>query len=97
MRLPVAAIVLERRMQALGFPHALCPHRHPYSIKVGLMRWLTSYAFGSHSVDWLALAVFAVLTFVVRSDARSFIVWLLKHKRGTGKAEKEYWSRHGGE
>jgi len=29
------------------------------------MHWLKTYAFGSHLVDWLALAVVVVLTFVL--------------------------------
>jgi hypothetical protein len=60
------------------------------------MHWLKTYAFGSHLVDWLALAVVVVLTFVLRLAARRFIVGLLTHKRDQGRSEREYWRRHGG-
>jgi len=60
------------------------------------MHWLKNHAFGSHLVDWLALAVVVVLSVVVRLGARRF-VWLLAHKRGEGKGEREYWHIHGGE
>jgi hypothetical protein len=61
------------------------------------MYWLKNYAFGSHLVDWLALAVVVVLTLAVRSGVRRFIFWLLTHKRAKGKDEREYWRIHGGE
>jgi hypothetical protein len=61
------------------------------------MHWLTHYSFGSHLVDWLALAVVVVLTLAVRIAARRFIFWLLTHKRDTGNGEREYWRRHGEE
>jgi hypothetical protein len=61
-----------------------------------LMHWLTNYAFGSHLLGWLALAVAAVLALAVRVGARRFISWLLTHKRGSDKSEKEYWRIHGG-
>jgi hypothetical protein len=61
------------------------------------MHWLTHYAFGSHLVDWLALAVVVVLTLAVRLGARRLILWLLTHKRDSGKSDAEYWRIHGGE
>lgn len=59
------------------------------------MHWLTNYAFGSHLVDWLALAVVVVLTLAVRIVTRRFIFWLLTRKRDSVKNEKEYWRIHG--
>jgi hypothetical protein len=41
------------------------------------MHWLRTYAFGSHLVDWLALAAVVVLTFALRLAARRFIVGML--------------------
>ena len=61
------------------------------------MYWLTHYAFGSHLVDWLALAVVVVFTLAVRIGTRRFILWLLTHKRDSDKQEREYWRIHGGE
>jgi hypothetical protein len=61
------------------------------------MHWLKSYAFGSHLVDWLALAAVVVLTLAVRIGTRKFVLWLLTHKRDSGKSGKEYWRIHGGE
>jgi uncharacterized membrane protein YeiH len=60
------------------------------------MHWLRTYAFGSHLVDWLALAAVAVLTFALRLAARRFIVGLPTRKRDKGRGEREYWRRHGG-
>jgi hypothetical protein len=60
------------------------------------MHWLRTYAFGSHLVDWLALAVAVVLTLAARLSARRFIIGLLTRKRDKGKGEREYWRRHGG-
>jgi hypothetical protein len=59
------------------------------------MRWLTSYAFGSGLVDWLALAPAAVLVLAVRIGARRLVLWRLSHKRGPDKSDKEYWHIHG--
>jgi len=61
------------------------------------MHWLKSYSFGSHSGDWLALTLVAVLTLALRLGARRFIFWLIVRKRDRGKGEREYWRRHGGE
>ena len=61
------------------------------------MHRLTNYAFGSHLVDWLALAVVVILTLAVRIGARRLVFRLLTHKRDKGKGEKEYWRVHGGE
>jgi len=61
------------------------------------MHWFKNYAFGSHLVDWLALAAVVVLTLAVRLGTRRFIFWLYAHKRDTSKGEKEYWRIHGGE
>ena len=61
------------------------------------MHWLTNYAFGSHLVDWLVLAVVAVLTFTACIGARRFVFRVLTHKRDKGKGEKEYWRIHGEE
>jgi hypothetical protein len=61
------------------------------------MHWLKSYAFGSHLVDWLALAAVVVLTLALRIAARRFIIGLLIRKREKGKGGKNYWSIHGGE
>jgi hypothetical protein len=43
------------------------------------MHWLKNYAFGSHLVDWLALAVVVVLTPALRIAARKLIFRLLAH------------------
>jgi hypothetical protein len=51
------------------------------------MHWLKSYAFGSHLVDWLALAVVGTLTLAARLGARRFVVGLLTHKRDEGKSD----------
>ena len=59
------------------------------------MHRLTNYAFGSHLVDWIALAVLLVLTLTVRTGARKFVCWLLRHKRDKNKGEREYWRIHG--
>jgi hypothetical protein len=61
------------------------------------MHWLKNYAFGSHLVDWLALAVVVVLILALRIAARRFIFWLLSQKRDKNKGQKEYWRIHGGE
>jgi hypothetical protein len=61
------------------------------------MYWLKNYAFGSHLVDWLALAVVVVLTLAVRIGVRRFVFWLLAQKRAKGKGEREYWRIHGEE
>ena len=63
--------------------------------EAGLMRWLTNYGFGSHLVDGLALAAATVLVLAVRIGARRLVLWLLSHKRGSDKSEKEYWRIHG--
>jgi len=60
------------------------------------MYWLTNYGFGSHLVDWLALAVVVVLTLALSVGTRRFIFWVLAHKRDSDKTEREYWRRHGG-
>lgn len=61
------------------------------------MYWLTNYAFGSHVARWLVLAVVVVLvTIALRIGTRRFIFWLLTHKRGSDKSEKEYWRMHDG-
>jgi hypothetical protein len=65
--------------------------------KIASAPWLTNYAFGSHLVDWLALAVVVVLTFAARIGARRLVFRLLAQKRDKGKGEKEYWRVHGGE
>jgi hypothetical protein len=62
-----------------------------------LMHWLKNYAFGSHLVDWLALAAVIVLTFAARLGARRFIVGLLMRKRDKDKGGRNYWRIHGGE
>ena len=59
------------------------------------MHWLKNYAFGSHLVDWLALAVVVVLILALRIAARRLIFRRLAHKRDKGKVEKEYWRIHG--
>ncbi len=59
------------------------------------MHWLTHYAFGSHLVDWLALAVVVALTPAMRIGGRRFILGLLTRKRDSDKSEKEYWRMHG--
>jgi hypothetical protein len=61
------------------------------------MHWLKNYAFGSHLVDWLALAVVLLVTIALRTSTRRFILWLLTHKHDSGKSEREYWRIHGGE
>jgi hypothetical protein len=61
------------------------------------MHWLTQYAFGSHLVDWLAVAVVVLVTIALRIGTRSFIFWLLRDKRGSDKSEREYWRMHGEE
>jgi hypothetical protein len=60
------------------------------------MHWITNYAFGSHVVDWLALAAAAVLVVAIRIGKRRFILWLATHKRYSDKSEREYWRMHGG-
>jgi hypothetical protein len=61
----------------------------------GFMHWLRNYAFGSHLVDWIALAGVVVLTFAMRLAARRLILPLLTRKRGSDKNEMEYWRKHG--
>jgi hypothetical protein len=61
------------------------------------MHWFKNYAFGSHLVDWLALAGAVVLILALRIAARRFIFWLLAQKRDKNKGQKEYWRIHGGE
>ena len=61
----------------------------------GLMHWLRNYAFGSHLVDWIALAGVVLLTFSMRLAARRFILPLLTRRRGSDKTEMEYWRRDG--
>jgi hypothetical protein len=61
-----------------------------------IMHWPKTYAFGSHLVDWLALAVAIVVTFAAHLGARRFIVGLLTRKRDKGKGEREYWYKHEG-
>jgi hypothetical protein len=70
-------------------------HSRPGS-PTGLMHWLTNYGFGSHLVDWLALATVVVLILTVRIGALRLIFRPFKHKRDTGLGESEYWRRHGG-
>jgi hypothetical protein len=65
-------------------------------LATGFMHWLTNYGFGSHLVDWLALATVVVLTLTVRIRVLRLIFRLFKHKRDTGQGESEYWRRHGG-
>ena len=60
------------------------------------MHSLTNYAFGSHLIDWLALAIVVVLTLAVRTGVRRFIFRLLERKHHKGKGEREYWRIHGG-
>ena len=54
------------------------------------MHWLTNYAFGSHLVDWLALAVVVVLTLAVRIGARRLVFRLLTHTNATKAKVKKY-------
>jgi hypothetical protein len=56
---------------------------------------LTHYEFGSHVVDWLALAVVVVLTLAVRIGTRKLISWVIARKRDSDKSEREYWRIHG--
>jgi hypothetical protein len=60
------------------------------------MHWLTNYGFGSHLVDWLAVAVVVLVTIALRVGTRRFILWRLTHKRDLDKSEREYWRIHGG-
>jgi len=53
------------------------------------MHWLKSYAFGSHLVDWLALAAVVVLTLALRIAARRFIIGLLIRKREQRQRREE--------
>jgi hypothetical protein len=68
----------------------------PVTAEMSSMQSLTNYAFGSHMVDWLALAVVIVLTLAVRIGTRRFIFWLTR-KRNSDRSEREYWRIHGRE
>jgi hypothetical protein len=57
-----------------------------------LMHWLTNHA-GPPWVDWLALAIVAV---VIAVRIGIGIYGLLTHKRDSDKSEKEYRRIHGG-
>jgi hypothetical protein len=55
----------------------------PVTAEMSSMQSLTNYAFGSHIVDWLALAVVIVLTLAVRIGTRRFIFWLTRNATQT--------------
>ena len=61
------------------------------------MKWLLSYAFGSHAGEWLALGVMIVFAFALCITSLKFVFWLLTRKRDTGEPQSEYWRTHGGE
>ena len=61
------------------------------------MKWLLSYAFGSHAREWLALAVMIVFTFALCVTSLKVVFWLLTRKRYMDAPERDYWRIHGGE
>lgn len=65
--------------------------------KVASAHAVANTAFGSHLVDWLALAVVAVFALAVWVGTRRFMFWLVTNKRRSDKSEREYWRIHGGE
>ena len=60
------------------------------------MKWLSSYAFGSHAVEWIALGLMIVFALVVCIVSLKVVFWLLTRERDSDEPESEYWRMHGG-
>jgi hypothetical protein len=61
------------------------------------MKWLLSYAFGSHAGERFALGVMIVFALALCITSLKVVFWLLTRERDTDATESEYWRRHGGE
>jgi len=63
------------------------------------VHWFRNYAFGSRTGELLALAIVALVSFVLCIASLKLVFWFLTRKGDAdeGEVEKEYWSVHGGE
>jgi hypothetical protein len=65
------------------------------------VNWLRDYAVGSHTREWLALAIIILLSFASCIASLKLVFWLLIRKRNTDKSEgegesdRQYWGTHG--
>jgi hypothetical protein len=55
------------------------------------------YPFGSHTAEWLALAVVVLLGLELCVGTLEFVSSLFTHERDAAEPENAYWRIHGGE
>jgi hypothetical protein len=60
------------------------------------MNWSTTYPFGPHAGEWLALAVVILLALALCINTLKLVFSLFTHERDADESAKDYWRIHGG-
>jgi hypothetical protein len=60
------------------------------------VNWFRHSGLHLHTGEWLALAIFILLTLVPGIALLKLVIWLLTPGSNKDKSERDYWRIHGG-